>query len=90
VRERDTTHLDLLEGLALVPAAVPLALHALESDEALACPFLADAGAALHGGEGGAGREERVPVAEPDGAKGAIADVLEVRPGALGAWRALA
>lgn len=81
----EKTNLELLEPLALVPAALPLLFHPLYGDETLSSPLWTGAAAALHGGQGSIGGEGAMPVAEKDGAKGAVAEGFD---GGVGAVRA--
>lgn len=77
------TDLELLEPLALVPAALPLLFHPLYCDETFSGPLWTGAAAALHGGEGGVWGKGAMPIAEEDGAKGAVAEGFDGGVGAV-------
>jgi hypothetical protein len=77
------TNLELFQALALVPAALPLLFHPLYCDETLSGPLWTCAAAALHGGEGRIGGEVAVPIAEEDGAEGAVAEGFDGGVGAV-------
>lgn len=79
-----TTHRQLAEGARFSPAAVPHSLHSFQRDETLARPFWACTSAALHCAECCASFDRRVPVAQPDCAKRAVAEHFELGVGSLG------
>lgn len=88
VEERTTvpTHDKLSETAGLVPASFPYALHALEGDETLPCPFWTGACSTLHGGKQDIGLDRRVPIAKPYGAKRAVTENFKLRVRPLRTW----